>query len=365
MEQKEEKFYSIIDKIGHVSQARMLTICTVVFVLFFVISSGSFIKYDYVKDIYAIPRLLDGVYQFLILIIILDLAIFIFIIFKRSIRNYVGVPQYIPPQDLSLLEGAYLYDNRFISKHITAAIIDLIIRGYITVDKLKDDTYLINNYSKASSYRLEEYEELIIADLFKSSKKISLNDKFTFSYSAIEESIQKALKRKDLIDFYLPKKSFINIISYFHFALIFCGAFYIALILKNNVMALMWVLIIDLEIALIYLLYLNISFINEKGNRIKQEIYNFKKYFDLAESKKLEISSSDSSNNVINDKIMPYAVIFNIPFYWDLTLKKCLNDNLISNYEFFVQDEGIYDFIYRAHFMVVILLTIATARPPK
>jgi uncharacterized membrane protein YgcG len=122
----------------------------------------------------------------------------------RAIAPFFG-----RPKNVSVMQASYLKDNKLTPQHISAAIIDLSIRGYIKISEQKDGhktTHMLELIKKAD-VALYEDEHLLIESLFAPysvGNKVKLEDKKNQLY----ETSQKIANH---LDDYLRKNKFYEI----------------------------------------------------------------------------------------------------------------------------------------------------------
>lgn len=109
---------------------------------------------------------------------------------KDYARRGVTVPYFGRPKNVSAMQAAYVLGNNLSTKHISAAIIDLAIRGYIKIvetgsgKKIKHELVL----QKPADAGLAPDEAILLNDLFESSAvgaSVKLEEKKNKLYSTI------------------------------------------------------------------------------------------------------------------------------------------------------------------------------------
>ena len=108
----------------------------------------------------------------------------------RDPRSGVIIPQYAPPHDLSPAAMRYIHKMRFDHKAYAAAIINMAVKGHITIAE-DDDTYTLTRVADADDTRLTAGERKLRQRLFKGRTSMTLQQS---NHESIRASV-KALKR--------------------------------------------------------------------------------------------------------------------------------------------------------------------------
>lgn len=111
-------------------------------------------------------------------------------------------PQYAPPTDLSAGELGMLQDGSFGQREITATLVDLTIRGYISMQRVNEKQFLgtYEMYSftllreDISMLEMETHEKLILDGLFGVISKLTMN--------RIQASVTNPEARKEIESYY-------------------------------------------------------------------------------------------------------------------------------------------------------------------
>ncbi len=235
-------------------------------------------------------------------------------------------PQYDSPDDLSPAEMGTLVDERVHMHDLTAAIVDLCVRGYLKIKVLpdakgwifkSDDYELIRlDKPKPGDRGLSTFEKNFIASIFgtKKHKKISsLQNKFYKELPSLKKSLYKSLVEKG----YFPKspnkirsnhsiKGFVMIFAGF-FALMFEGAFF-----QTNFSLL---LVINGFLSLVFSPFMPRK--TRKGVLAREHILGFKDYLETAEKHRLQFQEKEH----IFYEFLPYAMTLKIADKWSKAFK--------------------------------------------
>lgn len=111
---------------------------------------------------------------------------------KDIAKRRITVPYFERPKHMSVMQAGYIQNNSLTPQHITANIIDLAIRGFITITEKKErfstkhDLTLI----KPTDASLREEEKLLITELFSSDtagSMVRLEDKKNKLFSSLQK----------------------------------------------------------------------------------------------------------------------------------------------------------------------------------
>jgi uncharacterized membrane protein YgcG len=247
----------------------------------------------------------------------------------------VIVPEYGPPKGLSPIEVGTLIDFRTDNKDITATIVDLAIRRYITIveqtqdRKLRRDVTTYTLRSEITDYsQLSAFEKAILNDLFTGSGKGEELDlaamKFKLSKTA---TLLRATVRKHLVkQLYIRPSSITgkNVLVGVGAVLAVCidgavGGHY------GAEPAFGLGVFLGAVLAAIFLA--RMSSRTPKGVQAKEQILGLKMYLEVAESeriKKLQSpdaayapKSAEPKHTVeLFEKLLPYAMILGVEQQW-------------------------------------------------
>lgn len=224
---------------------------------------------------------------------------------NRSIFFYRStVVEFTPPDNLRPAEIGILLDQKSDTVDITATIIDLAVRGYITIEEVKtkrsllpDKTdYTLNKISKKTSLKeLIPFEKELLDRLFE--------DKDTVKISSLKNSFYADLKKikdtsyKDMTDkglFVQNPQKVRNKYLITGVILLFVG------------MALMWWLAISGLIIIIFSRLMPQR--SSKGFELYQRVKGYKTFIDQAEKYRQRFFED---KNLFNE-VLPYAIMFGL-----------------------------------------------------
>lgn len=245
------------------------------------------------------------------------------------------IPEYDAPDELSPIEVGTIIDFKTDNKDITATIIDLAIRRYLTIIEQTKDRTLRQNLTtytlrlvNPDFSKLNEFESTVICSLFTSSEKGEEVDlsymKYKFSSAATR---LRALVRKSLVEhsYFRP--------SLFTTKRFFIGLGILAILLLATVSAgafgspTAWIagLVCGVVIALFF--FAQSASRTAKGVAAKDHIKGLKLYLKIAEAdriKKLQSPNAPYAPHAkepertveLFEKLLPYAMVLGVEQQW-------------------------------------------------
>lgn len=252
------------------------------------------------------------------------LTIYLFIIWYTRGRDPEAdrttiMPHYNPPDKLTPSEVGTMIDENVDIRDITAAIIDLAIRGYIKIIE-KDEKGEEYEFQKLKDFEkdsgLKEHEKKILQAMFdsvlgasKDTVKLSdLKNKFYRSIPGIKNQIYEELVEKGYFqknpekvrdNYYAIGWSLIGIVF---FLLIFIGIF---IGFKISIIT-----VISGIIFLIFAPFMPAK--TKKGVEVFYKIKGLEEYINTAEKDRIKFQEKEN----IFEKLLPYAMALNIAEKW-------------------------------------------------
>ena len=107
-------------------------------------------------------------------------------------RGQTIAPEYEPPEKLHPAEAGLLLDESADPKDVTATIVDLAARGYLTISELPKHFLTKQDWSlakrKKDTGNLAAYERLILTGLFKSGNEVKLSELKGKFYTTLQDA---------------------------------------------------------------------------------------------------------------------------------------------------------------------------------
>ncbi len=307
-------------------------------------NQGVSISLLFPKGIFEVENVSNFWIYFTYLLFIIPILVFIlaFKIWKKNGKDFKNnksiIPEYYPPKGMSILEmGAILKNGKIKKEFLSAEIINLAVKGFLTIEMKKlfwffGKTYVLTT-TENNKKTLSEIEEKILNALFSGKKQVSLSkikESFYLAYKNISKDVITKIDKEG----YLNKKSlkiqkiFIVLGSIFLFSLIYLGSFYITMneVLKPFI-AILFLSI--LPIGPIFLIFgMFMAQRTQKGEEILNSIKGFKMYMQSAEKHRQQFYEQEN----IFEKYLPYAVMFGITKKWISAFKNIYGPEYFDKY---------------------------------
>jgi len=222
--------------------------------------------------------------------------------------------KYEPPEDLSPAEAGTLIDERANMLDITSTVIDLAVRGYLTIEEQKSTIfYFFNNTdyklirTDKSDEELKSYEKSVLSGLFsgkKTNKVSQLRNKFYTRLPGIKKDLYKELVSNQ----YFPTnpENVRSIYKWIGIGSIILGFFLMALFPLGLCILLSGIII------LIFSRYMPRK--TKKGSLKNEELLGFREFIDRAEKDRIEKLAIDDPT--LFDRVLPYALVFGLEDKW-------------------------------------------------
>ncbi len=228
------------------------------------------------------------------------------------------IPHYKAPQNLSPTETGTIIDEKLDPKDLTATILDFAVRGYIKITEIKGKDYELE---LLKPYKTEkEFEKIILDGIFptntaKTKVKIgALKNKFYIHVKPANKSIMNDLVKNGYF-IASPEKvrdTFFAIAGFLGF--IGLGLLQIpSLILSIG-------LLISAGIIAFFGNYMPRK--TKKGKETYYELKGLYEYINTAEKDRMKFQED---NNIIFEKLLPYAMAFGLIKKWTKAFEGILN----------------------------------------
>ncbi|MDP2934813.1 MAG: DUF2207 domain-containing protein, partial [bacterium] len=238
------------------------------------------------------------------------------------------IPEFEIPENLSPVHmGGLMTNGRFNNKFITATIIDLAVRGLISIEEIeggllkrKDYGLKILKPDYKNNPQFVELEKIILKWLFMDSSEILISDIKDTHLLERRKIFQKigSMLKKNLLGKKLIEKSGLSYRV---------GFLVIGLIVYLFATRLNFVPVVVSAIILIIF-----SFImpkrTQKGAELNWRIKGFKLYMNTAEKYRQQFNEKEN----IFEKLLPYAILFGITKEWVKKMQDIYGEDYFRNY---------------------------------
>jgi uncharacterized membrane protein len=264
-----------------------------------------------------------GLLQFILPILTLILC---FLVWKKHGKDprvkKTIVPEFEIPENISPMQmGSLALSGKFKNNFISATIVNLAVKGFISIEETKDK-FLFFNVKDFKLKKLKSDEELKSTDkvgalvlwkLFGAKEELTLSSLKNTFYRDIPE-IKKATKN-DLIEKDLIGKNGSSLQGLFFAAgliMIFSPLFLIFGV--SGIIVLIFSFIMPKRTV--------------KGAEMNWRIKGFKLYMETAEKYRQQFNEKEN----IFEKLLPYAMIFGITKQWTKKMEQIYGQDYFNNY---------------------------------
>jgi len=278
-------------------------------------------------------RILGATYALLMLFIGIEPIITFYRKGRDKGKDKTIIAEYEAPDKLPPVEMGSLVDERADMRDISSTIIDLAVRGFLTIKeipgvklwifKTPNDYELIRTTPKPGKPTvLNEFENRLMEDIFESkqTKKLSeLRNNFYTKLPKLKEIVYESLVKKE----YFPQSPDKTRTKY---------------IIKGFLLIFVSFFITFIEIAFLSTGFSTFIFINgfltlifarsmpqktEKGTEAYQKILGFRLYMETAEKDRLKFQEKEN----LFYELLPYAMTLNIVKKWSKAFDGVLKDS--------------------------------------
>ncbi|MEM7009230.1 MAG: DUF2207 domain-containing protein, partial [Thermodesulfobacteriota bacterium] len=223
--------------------------------------------------------------------------------------------KYEPPENITPAEAGTLIDERANILDLTSTVIDLAVRGYLTIEEItttkffyftNKDYKIIRTQKPLDSIKL--YEDRIISGMFGGKDTIMVSELKNKFYSHIP-GIKDALYKELVAGRYFPTnpENVRRIYKWIGIAAMVLG-------------------FLSLQVSFIFGLSLGLSGLitlifsrymprkTKKGSHMNEELLGFREFIDRAEKDRIErLANNDPT---LFDRVLPYALVFGLEDKW-------------------------------------------------
>lgn len=247
----------------------------------------------------------------------------------------VIVPEYGPPEDLGPIEVGTLIDFRTDNKDITAMVIDLAIRRYLTIVEQKQERLLrsdLTTYTlrleKTGYGELNEFERQIMDDLFGGAEpgvEVDLAQKkykLSATASVLRTTVRKSLETRG---YFNPSAFDLRMLGYSFLAILAVGI--TAAVAAHYQAMAAFALGGGLGVVLAIFFIVFSSSRTAKGVAAKEQVQGLQLYLQVAEKDRINKLQSPDARYAANtrepkrtvqlfEKLLPYAMILGVEKQW-------------------------------------------------
>jgi uncharacterized membrane protein YgcG len=258
------------------------------------------------------------------------------------------VPEYDAPKNLSPIELGMLHtDGRLKNEFITAEIINLAVKGIITIAEVENDFLFFHrkDYQLARTENiglensLNPAQKIIFGNIFKYGNRVMLSqlkkERFFSCLKDVEKAVEGILEENNLMakeslwlrNTFHSVGAVLLLLAIFVFGRIFNDFFWILIFIASGI------------IILIFGFFMPRRTI--EGAQINWEIDGFKLYMKTAEKYRSQFYEKEN----IFEKLLPYAIVFGITELWIKKMQEIYGQDFYAHYApiWFVGNFGAFD----------------------
>lgn len=253
----------------------------------------------------------------------------------------VAIPQFSPPDGLSPAAVGMLHKGYFIDDLITASIVNLSVKGYLSIEEIiekkglfgirKDRVFsltrLNNDYSK-----LPAEEAVVLRELFYSDDNIRLDGKYDRDVAKMMQNYKKSLNKqfRPVLDEGINIK--FHVVPWLGFVLYIIILFYF---INNSLMHFevnRTALFITIPLlSILYIIYaIQIVRPGERKLHYRSNINGLKMYLDVAEEKRMQFFNPPSVTPEKFEELLPYAIALEMEEVWGEKFEKALLSSAVQ-----------------------------------
>lgn len=224
----------------------------------------------------------------------------------------VIITEYDIPERLSPLEVAYLQSDKLKPSAISAGIIDLAVRGYLTIERTETKVLLMKiedftiAFTEIGTAGLGVHELILYEALRKHGKSFilsSLAHKLTSVNTALSIALAQDLTEKN---FYESNPQVATRAYIITGVVLLCISFVLPYL--NLSLALSGVIVIIFGSLM--------ARVTKRGAFTKEHIEGFKLFLDVTGKDRIPFANSPESDPSLFEKLLPYAMIFGVEKAW-------------------------------------------------
>lgn len=245
----------------------------------------------------------------------LPLGIYLFGFLRKRYRNekLTVIPYYEPEKDMDSLLSGTLIGGKFNGKYITAVLIELATMGYLKIREYEKKKYEFVKREKDGN-DLPKHLKALFDAIFAHGDVVPLKKLTNFYTTANKVYLEgyQYLKDEDILSNENIKMK--SIFSAIGVITLFAGFAAAGFFISNS--AIGWMIGILLSAIVLLIFASTIDIRSKKGNEKYYYLLGLKMYINTAEKKRIEFHNDPEKYKEIFEKLLPYAMIFNLEKKW-------------------------------------------------
>ena len=229
----------------------------------------------------------------------------------KDLKPGVIFPHYNPPKGYSPAASRYISEMKYDDKALTAGIVNLAVKGYLTI-KRENGNYVLNKMT--SDKLLAAGEAVLLKELFPKGPELKLEKWNRDILMQAKTAHEKALER-DYLDIYFS----LNSGRLWRSAVAVLGMFILTFVVGGVTGSNTFPVFI-IPFVLIVILYIVFSLVmkspSKKGRVLMDKLEGFKLYLDVAEQDDLNLRHPPEKTPELFERYLPFAIALGVEQAW-------------------------------------------------
>ena len=230
--------------------------------------------------------------------------------YGRDPEEGVVITRYLPPEEYSPASLRYVRQMYYDDKVMTAAVVNLAVKGYLEIKRRGSKHWLIKKDSDLLRPELAAGEHELFVGLFKDGSKIELDDEnhetLGKARSEHRESLQRDYKKK-----YFKTNAWVSVPAAFIMLATVLIAFNIGRGATPAVIAMVVVSFITMAFFAFIMRAPTL-----RGRKLLDEMLGFKDYLEIAEKEELNLRNPPEKTPELFEAFLPFALALGVDQQW-------------------------------------------------
>jgi len=230
--------------------------------------------------------------------------------YGRDPEEGVVITRYLPPEEYSPASLRYVRQMYYDDKVMTAAVVNLAVKGYLEIKRRGSKHWLIRKDSDLLRPELAAGEHELFVGLFKDGSKIELDDEnhktLGEARSEHRESLQRDYKKK-----YFKTNAWVSVPAAFIMLATVLIAFNIGRGATPTVIAMVVVSFITMAFFAFIMRAPTL-----RGRKLLDEMLGFKDYLEIAEKEELNLRNPPAKTPELFEAFLPFALALGVDQQW-------------------------------------------------
>lgn len=222
----------------------------------------------------------------------------------------VIVTRYEPPPGFSPASLRYIRQMHYDGKVMTAAIVNLAVKGYLTIEQDDDKHVLTRNPRDRDAPPLAPGEQELLEGLFSESSSIELDNKNHSVIGRARSAHAKSLKA-DYHAKYFNTNGLLNLP-----AIVIAVSFTIASFMQDLEPTPVQIGLIILLFVLMLVFAIIMKSPTTRGRKLLDQVGGFRDYLDIAEKDELNLRNPPQKTPQLFELYLPYALALGVDQHW-------------------------------------------------